>query len=204
MNQATNQTMMDDLLNEITRSMTPEVSAQTGLDTGAASGAIEMLIPILTSALARNAASPDGARDLSDALQEDHDGSLLDDLAGYFAQPDTDDGDAILGHVLGGQRAEAEDAVSRSTGLDTAQVARIMAALAPVLLAYLGRQQREKDLGPDGLSDALARERRQYEQKPPPALGGLAGMLDADRDGDVTDDAARIGVDLLMNWLNKR
>lgn len=195
--------MMDILMDQITNAMTPEVTQQAGVDSDAMSNAIGMLIPILTSALARNASSPDGARELSDALAKDHDGGLLDQLPDYLSNPDTKDGDAILGHVLGSRRQDAEVAVSRSTGLDPQQVAKIMAALAPIVLAYLGRQQREKQLDPDGLSDVLARERNEYERKPPSVLGGLAGMLDQDRDGDVTDDAARIGVKILMDWLNK-
>lgn len=196
-------TMMDILLGQITGAVTPEVSQQSGIDPALASQAVEMLIPILTTALARNASSPDGARELSDALQRDHDGSLLDNLSGYIQAPDTQDGDAILGHVLGGQRGDAEAAVSRSTGLDPKQVAQILATLAPIVLAYLGKQQREKQLQPTDLSDMLAGERRELEKKPPPALGGLAGMLDMDRDGDVTDDAAKIGMDLLVKWINK-
>jgi hypothetical protein len=195
--------MMDILLEQIAGAMTPEVSQQSGIDAGAATQAVEMLIPILTAALARNASSPDGAEELSNALRSDHDGSLLDDLSGYILAPDKQDGDGILGHVLGGQRSDAEKAVSQSTGLDPKQVAQILATLAPIVLAYLGRQQREQHLEPSDLSDMLAGERRQLEKKPPPALGGLAGMLDADQDGDVTDDAARIGMGLLVKWLNK-
>ena len=127
----------------------------------------------------------------------------LDDLAGYFTNPDTQDGDAILGHVLGGQRKEAEEAVSRSTGLDVNQVAQILATLAPIVLAYLGRQQREQQLDADGLSNVLVQERNEYQRKPPSSLGGLAGMLDADRYGDISDAAARVGTDLLMSWLSK-
>ena len=59
---------------------------------------------MLVGALARNAQDPSKAGALSNALSRDHDGSVLDDVAGYLGRGDDADGDGILGHVLGGKQ----------------------------------------------------------------------------------------------------
>ena len=59
---------------------------------------------------------------LQQAVQQDHDGSILDDIAGYLQgtanlSPRTTDGEGILGHVLGGQQPQLQQALSSQTGL---------------------------------------------------------------------------------------
>ena len=77
-----------------------KVSNQIGVDESTTSQAVSAAIPLLMTALARNASKPKGAASLNEALEKDHDGSVLDDLPGYLDHPDTDDGDGILRHTL--------------------------------------------------------------------------------------------------------
>ena len=58
----------------------------------------------ILGAMANNASKPGGADSLLGALQKDHDGSILDNLGGFLGQPNTDDGNGILGHVFGNSR----------------------------------------------------------------------------------------------------
>ena len=52
-----------------------------------------------------NTNSADGAASLERALgSSDHDGSLLDNLSGFFKQGDSGLGNGILKHMLGGKR----------------------------------------------------------------------------------------------------
>lgn len=138
-------------------------------------------------ALARNAAKPEGATALHEARANDHDGSVLNNVTGAVNRTDLTDGNAILGHVLGDRRSAVETGVSKLSGLGGQQVTQLLAMLAPVVMGALGKMQRQQSLDPSGLATALAGERQGLD-KVLPNLGGLAGLLDADGDGQILDD----------------
>ena len=69
------------------------------------SKAMAAALPLLLGALSRNASQGDGASSLHQALANDHDGSILDDIGGFLGSGNTSSGNDILGHVLGGHLA---------------------------------------------------------------------------------------------------
>src|SRR5687768_17440063 len=104
-----NESLINDLLQTLSGSASGELSRQLGTSESSTQNALEVAVPLLIGALGKNAADPDGARELSQALREDHSGALLNDLLGYLNQGgDRRDGDAILKHVLGSKRGRAE------------------------------------------------------------------------------------------------
>jgi hypothetical protein len=155
-------------------------------------------LPALISALSRNASRGDGARALSNALERDHDGSILDNLGGFLKNPEAGPGDGILGHVLGSNRPRVESGLSRATGLDTGSIGKLLTTLAPVVLGALGRTQRSARLGPNELSSMLNQETEQVARQEPQSTGIVSQLLDADKDGDVDiSDLAKHGFGIL-------
>ena len=126
-------------------SLVADLARQLGSDEEATGHAVSAALPALVGALARNAASPGGAESLSNALQRDHDGSVLDDLSSLISGG-SGDGDGILGHVLGSRRAPMEQSLSRSSGLDAGTMAKLLPLLAPIVMGMLGKQQRQQGL----------------------------------------------------------
>jgi hypothetical protein len=160
-------------------------------------------LPLLVSALARNAEDPGEARSLAGALDRDHDGSLLDQVSSFLGQGDAGDGFGILGHVLGGRQQAAERGVAQASGLDMAKVGRLLALLAPVVMAALGKMKREHSMGAGDLAGLLGREREGLTG----STGGqdlISSILDADQDGQVMDDALELGKGLLGRFFKKR
>src|SRR5512139_3741993 len=127
-----------------------QISRQLGTDPSTAQTAIAAALPMLVGALARNAQDPSKAGALASALGR-HDGSVLDDVAGYLGRGDTSDGAVILGHVLGA-RQEA--------GLDPSQAGMLLSMLAPLVMGALGKAQREKGLDTGGLAGMLGGEQQ--------------------------------------------
>lgn len=156
-----------------------QLSQRLGADPQQTQQAIGAALPVLLGALARNAAQPGGATALHQALSRDHDGSILNDVAGSVSRADLTDGNKILGHVLGNRQDTVATGVSKLSGLDGQKVAQLLATLAPVVMGALGQMQKQQHLDASGLATALSGERR---------LGGLAGLLDADGDGQIADD----------------
>ncbi|MEP7270063.1 MAG: DUF937 domain-containing protein [Acidobacteriota bacterium] len=166
-----------------------QLSQQIGADEETTSNAVTAALPMLLGGLARNAQSPEGASSLLGALDRDHDGSVLDDIAGYLGQGGGAEGNGILGHVFGSNRQNVESGISQASGLDLSQVARLLPLLAPIVMAVLGRTQRQQGLDAPSLAGVLGRESQQAEASSP-LMGILSQVLDSNRDGSVMDDVA--------------
>lgn len=197
--------LMDILGESLDDQTVGQIGRQIGVDRETAQGAVSAAIPVIVAALARNAAGPTGADALHGALERDHDGSLLEDLGGFLGGGASSSiGGAILGHVFGGQRGSVESSLGRSTGLDGASIAKLLAMLAPIVLAALAKKRGQDGLDSGGLTDLLSGERDRMQEASPDAFGAITGMLDANHDGSIADDVARVGGDLLGSLFSKR
>ena len=188
-----------DLVNEQLDDRTlSQLSQQLGSDPGTTRQAVPAALTALLGGLSHNASQPEGAQQLAGALERDHDGSILDDLMGSLGNPGvTQQGAGILGHIFGGRRPAVETQVSRTTGLNQAQVARLLMLLAPIVLGALGRAKRQRGLDSGGLSDILGNERRTIEQANPQNRGLLNVLLDRDGDGQIVDDLTSLAGDFM-------
>lgn len=175
-----------------------EMSRSLGLGESDVTKVLSGALPAMMAGLSRNAATPEGATGLLGALDRDHDGSIMDDVAKYLAGAGAAAaGSAILGHVFGSKQDRVETALSRSTGVDQGSVGKIMAMAAPMVLGYLGRQRRQQKLDAPGLASLLNSESQVAEQRSPQAAGMLNQLLDADDDGSIMDEMAEMGSSLL-------
>ncbi|HEX6861425.1 MAG TPA: DUF937 domain-containing protein [Thermoanaerobaculia bacterium] len=191
-----------DLVNqELSGPRLSQMSRQLGISEDQTREALPAALAALTGGLAENAARPQGAQQLANALNKDHDGGLLDSLDGFLGGGGGGGlgaGAAILGHVFGQRRQKVEGNLGRATGLNPQTMASLLAMLAPIVMAYLGRQQRQKQLDPGGLADVLGQQRQRIEQVPQ-ARTGLGALLDLDGDGQVMDDLANLAGGLFGN-----
>jgi hypothetical protein len=183
-----------------------KISETVGADPGSVDSAVQAALPQILGGLATNASTPEGAQSLDNALTNDHDGSLLNDINGLdgkvFGSPDAGpppreaDAGGILGHVLGDQQGQVAQQVSNESGLGMGQVSQVLMMLAPVVMASLGQQKAQQGVGADGLSDMLGGLMGGAQpQAGAPSSGGsmmdmASSMLDSNKDGSITDDIA--------------
>jgi len=188
------------VINFITQLITQKIAAaaaralsqRLGVSEATAERAVQIAIPLILAALARNAAQPEGAKELHEAVNTDHDGSIFDNLSGYLGNPQAANGAGILGHVFGEQQGTVQNNLAQATGLDPNAAGSILETVAPLVLGAVGQTQRQNDLDPDGLSQYLDSQRQQTEEAAPDVMGALNSMLDSNRDGSVTDDVGRL------------
>lgn len=164
-----------------------QISNQLGTDPATTRTAIAAALPMIVGALARNARNPGKAGALANALGR-HDGSVLDDVAGYLGRGDTGDGNGILGHVLGGKKETVQTGLGQAAGLDPAKAGTLLAMLAPLVMGALGKAQREQGLDTGGLAGMLGSEQQRAADAAPGVMGMLSSLLDRDHDGSVMDD----------------
>jgi hypothetical protein len=188
--------LTDLIKGQISESLIDQLSGQLGgVDRQKTAAATDGILSTLLGAMARNAATPQGASALNNALDRDHDGSILNDVIGMVTGQASNvnskaiDGSGILNHILGSRQSGAVDMVSKMSGLDSSKTGDLMSMLAPVVMGMLGKAKRENNLDAGGISDVLGGFAKQ-QQDQNPAMSLITGFLDADGDGSILDDVA--------------
>ncbi len=188
-----------------------QISQQVGAEPTLVNSAIQMALPMLLNGLANNASTPQGAQSLNNALEQDHDGSILDNLGGLGSMifgnqqaappPRQADAGGILGHILGSNQGQVAQQVSNQTGMDMGKVAQILMFLAPIVMSYLGKQKQQQNVGADGLGGLLGGLLGGAQSAGAGgSLGNMASsMLDQDGDGSSLDDIASMA----FNYMTK-
>ncbi len=201
--------LMDLLQGQISEGLVDQLSQQLGgADKQQTANAASGILSTLMSAMAKNAATPDGASALANALDNDHDGSLLDNLSGILggaAQPQNNraaNGAGILKHVLGGKQSGAIDMISQMSGLSSGNTGNLMTMLAPMVMGMLGKQKKAQGLDGCGVADFLTKS-VQSATNQRQEMGLVGKFLDQDGDGSVMDDIAGMGMNILGNFLKK-
>jgi hypothetical protein len=153
-----------DLLNsEMGQELISGAGKQMGLDSKSTTSALSTAMPLILGALKNNSNSAEGSAQLLGALNSPaHSGgarveNVSSILGGDSIDQDVlDDGANILGHVFGGQEANAANALSKSSGLDMKSAMNMLKVAAPFIMSYLGKQTKENNVSESGgLGDML-------------------------------------------------
>lgn len=178
-----------------------QISDAIGTDHGTTQNAIQAALPLLVGAAARQASTPGGAENLMGLLDQNQDGNVVDDLAGFLGNPQSGAGIGgnVLGMLFGQQQPQVESGLSQTTGLNVGQISSLLMMLAPIVLGFLGKLKQEQGLDASGLAGLLGQETQQMEGKGIPVMGALAGLLDQNHDGSPLDDVMRMAGGLFGN-----
>lgn len=193
--------LTDQLLSQLQGAPLQQLAQQVGIDPSQASSAVGSALPLLMGALGRNASSSDGASALFGALQRDHAGldvgSVLGSILGGGGGTSgaiQSAGTAILGHIFGGNQTQAASGLGQATGLGGQQAAQLLAALAPIVMAFLSRHASSQGLDAGTLGQQLGQEHQQVAAQQPGIAGLLGSVLDQDGDGQLgVGDLLKIG-----------
>ena len=183
---------LEGILNEALGGDTISQMSQTlGTDEGTTANAVQTALPMLLGVMTRNSSTPEGATSLLSALDEDHDGSVLNDLGGLLGGYDAGPGAGILDHVFGDKLGAAQSGVSQASGLDMGRAGSLLMMLAPIVMGALGKYRRQGRIDESSLPDVLGRATRETASNSP-ISDLLSGMLDSNRDGSSLDDILRL------------
>jgi hypothetical protein len=156
-----------------------QLAAQFGLPREQTSSALGALLPALAAGLQKNMADENGVAGLVSALSRGNHAAYLDNPSRLTDPSTRDDGNAILGHVLGSKdvsRAVAARA-SQQTGIGTDVLKKMLPLAAALAMGALSRQTRG---GSTSATD------------PGAAGGGILSMLepllDRNQSGSMVDD----------------
>ena len=152
------------------------------------------IMDLILWALAKNTSTPEGAAQLDKALEEDHDGSLLDNLSDYLSgkKPEwvkdtTLNAKWILDHILWSKKEPSEELISKQTGMSKASIGKLLLQLAPIWLAMLGKVKKETWAWANEMSQMI-QETAEKEKKQSWFMGMVQDFFDKNDDRSVIDD----------------
>ena len=164
---------MNDVLNMLISSgAAEEVSKQTGITADDAVAVMQEVLPTLIQGMQGQAKNTSTQQSFLQALS-DHSKQDTKDLGKFVRNVDTDDGDKIVNHLLGGKKEDVAAKAKKKSGIDTKTVIKIMAILAPILMAKMGKNAEEE-------KKAKAKKNSSADM-----VDVVTGMLDGVDAGDV-------------------
>src|SRR5262249_102802 len=147
----------------LTPDMIAKIASALGLDRSIAQKAIGGAVPALLSSFADLSSTPNGARQLTNVLGQQQQGSLdaLKSLIGTSG-PNAlaEAGSSMLSGLFGGGALDAmAGAIGKFAGLDAGSGKSILGVLGPIVLGVLGQQQRSAGLDASGLASLLGSQK---------------------------------------------
>ena len=188
-----------------------QVSNKFGLTESQTQMALKALLPAISGGLQRNAAQPESLQGLLGALQGGSHDRYLEN-PDELTRPETvNDGNAILGHLLGSKQMSRQVAshASQKTGISDGILKQMLPIVAAMAMGSLSKQTKEPDVMSSimgalggaqgggsqggGLADMVGsmlggRMGAKPTQQQQGGLGILGNLLDADGDGNPMDD----------------
>ena len=110
------------------------LAKKTGLNSKQLKKILPLAVPLLLKMLTKNASDKDGALSLLGALTQH---TSKKPMAQQIEEADTDDGDKIIGHILGKDSQSSLLSLSSQSGLSQQQVSSVLSGIAPALLSGL-------------------------------------------------------------------
>jgi len=137
---------LDDLFAQIP---TSDIATKIGVDEAEVDKAVHLLVPVLVGGLHENAQDPERASKIESAA-DSHAGLL--DGGVSVDQVDEHEGQQAIARIFGGNdSAQVANALAGSGGGNSDLLKQLLPILAPIVLAYIGKQL-------TGKSDAPAKE----------------------------------------------
>ncbi|MBQ8917144.1 MAG: DUF937 domain-containing protein [Oscillospiraceae bacterium] len=144
--------MATNLLNQlITKDTIAQLAKSTKADEGQVESLLTSALPVLMQNMANNASTKEGKDSLAKALSQHAAQTNTTNVTTLLKQADTNDGEKILGHLLGGSKNDITDALAAKSGLSNKNTLMLLATLAPVLMGLVGNEKEKSAKKDDGL-----------------------------------------------------
>ncbi|MEO8070766.1 MAG: DUF937 domain-containing protein [Acidobacteriota bacterium] len=159
-----------------------QIGSQLGLGEQQTTSALAALIPVLAAGVQQNAQTPGGLASVLSAIASGRHQQYVDDPSTLGNQATIDDGNAILGHVLGSKDVSRQVAnhAAAETGIGADVLKKMLPLAATLLMGALARRStRTTSGGAAGISPGASPDLMDILQSTlggAPQGGGMAGV----------------------------
>jgi hypothetical protein len=126
---------------------TSDIASKIGVDEAEVNKAVQLLVPVLVGGLHENAQDPDHASKIESAA-DSHAASGLLDGGVSVDQVDEQDGQQAVAKIFGGNDVTQVANALAGGGGNSALLKQLLPILAPIVLAYIGKQLTGKSGAP--------------------------------------------------------
>ena len=116
-----------------------QMSEKTGTSTDEVKAVLLSALPAMLKGVQGQANNQDTVAGFAGAL-DSHALDDTSDITAFLSKVDLQDGEKIVGHLLGGDQAATTKAAAEKAGLSTASTGSVLGAAAPLLMSLLGQQ----------------------------------------------------------------
>jgi hypothetical protein len=176
--------ILDLLKSQLGGQIAGQLGKQFGESETTAKAGVDALIPTILGGLLKQVSSPGGPEKLDKTIKEGgYDGGLLDGLSGMLTGGGADKlsgkGGDLVSSLFGDKAAMLMPILSKLTGLKLDSVQSMLAMLAPLVMSFLGKQQKAMGLDANGLANMLISQKDSISAALPPGVSdamGIAGL----------------------------
>jgi hypothetical protein len=180
--------LIDDVQQHLGPAEIQQISEHLGVDENTAQSAVQSALPMMVAGMAGNAQQPGGESQIQ-SLLGGH-GGMLGNLSSVIASASAGAGmsdggggaGGLLGSIFGAHRDSVQNSVQQTSNLQPDQTKKLLAILAPIVLAVLARRHAGAATA-DGkqtsgsLGGALQQDARAAQSGAHPQLGGILGKI---------------------------
>ena len=169
--------ILDSILNHQDGAAVQQLAQQFGLGNDQTISALSALVPQLASGVQQNLQQPGGLQGHHGALASGGHDQYLNDTSRLGAPSTIDDGNGILGHVLGSKSVSHEVTANAAaqTGLSQDLLKQMLPLVATLVMGSLARQTSQAGAAPAAAQSSGM-------------MGEIASMFDANHDDSAMDD----------------
>jgi len=169
--------ILDSILNHQDGAAVQQLAQQFGIGNDQTISALSALVPQLASGVQQNLQQPGGLQSLLGALASGGHDQYLNDTSRLGAPSTIDDGNGILGHLLGSKSVSHEVTANAAaqTGISQDVLKQMLPLVATLVMGSLARQTSQAGAAPAAAQSSGM-------------MGEVASMLDANHDGSAMDD----------------
>jgi OmpA-OmpF porin, OOP family len=177
---------MSSILDQAREAMTPDVVRSVGSLIGqnpaATSKGLSAAIPSVLAGVTEMASTPSGAERVQGMIADGgYGGNTLANLAGLLNGGATTSallrsGGHLLSTLFGNRETDVTDAVARAGGMPGSAASKLLAMIAPIVMAVVGREIGTRKLDGAGLTSLLAGERSALSAPASTALGSYRAV----------------------------
>ncbi|MGJ0490870.1 MULTISPECIES: DUF937 domain-containing protein [Methylobacter] len=175
--------LFDAVLGKQNADMVAQLAQSVGIDQNDVQNIVSQLLPAVSRGIKSNAASSEGLQGLLNDLKTGNYQRYLDHPEALQEEEAKAEGNEILSHIFGSKDVSRNVAAhaAQETGTDTGIVKRLLPLVAAAVMAALSKQTSDQTV-----STGSAQSYGQTGASP--SGNWLTSFLDADKDGDITDD----------------
>lgn len=166
--------LMDMIKGAVTQQVMGKLGGALGMEPKKASSVFDMAAGSILGGLMKKASSPQGAQAVFEAAKKQDNGILdkLGDLMGGGQQTEQlqKSGGGILDMIMGGGQSGILSTLAKAAGVDQGVIGKLMAMVAPIVMAVIGKHMKTKALDAVGLGSLLGEQKSSLGNYMPASL----------------------------------